>query len=142
MTYKLFPDTAHKTINYDFFGATGREVLCIMLFISNPMNMVQIYTLMNALAISLFAVFSLCISMLLNLKKIGIFTLFLPVIILYIINYIFDSFPELFVYDIRIILQPAAVGALTDIITWEKCNNRFFVGWMLVNFYISWCSFL
>ncbi|MFC6651983.1 hypothetical protein [Paenibacillus rhizoplanae] len=131
MTYKLFPDTAHKTINYDFLVPQAGSFV-YNAFISNPMNMVQIYTLMNALAISLFAVFSLCISMLLNLKNRYIH-LILPVIILYIINYIFDSFPELFVYDIRIILQPAAVGALTDIITWENVIIVF-VGWMLVNF--------
>ncbi|KHL91328.1 hypothetical protein QW71_35275 [Paenibacillus sp. IHB B 3415] len=130
MTYMLFPNKNNKTVNYDFLVPKEGSFI-YEAFISSPINMVHIYTLMNALAISLFVVFSLCISMLLDFKNRYIH-LVLPVIILYIINYILDSFPELFMYDIRIILQPAAVGAFTDNITWENVV-LVFGGWMLVN---------
>ncbi|CAM3124195.1 hypothetical protein PASE110613_17620 [Paenibacillus sediminis] len=130
MTYKLFPDTINKTEYYDRLVPHAGSFV-YNAFLSNPMNMVQIYTLINALAISIFVVFSLCISMLLNFKNRYVI-LVTPVIILYAINYIFDSYPTLFTYDIRIILQPVAVGALTSIITWE---NVIIVigGWILVD---------
>lgn len=130
MTYRLFPNTAHKTDYYEQLAPQAGSFVYDA-FMSNPMVMVQLYTLMNAFAIALFVVFSLSLSMLLNVKNRYIM-LILPVIVLYVISYLFDSFPALFTYDIRIILQPVAVGALTDIITWEHVIIVF-GGWVLAN---------
>ncbi|MCU6708308.1 hypothetical protein M6D81_06235 [Paenibacillus sp. J5C_2022] len=129
MTYTLFPDTVHKTEQYSF-SIPQKGSFVYDAFLSNPMNMVQIYTLMNALAISMFVVFSLCISMLLNLKNRYVI-LIIPVIILYGISYIADSYPSLSLYNIRIILQPLAAVGITGI-NWQVV---IFVigGWMLVN---------
>lgn len=130
MTYMVFPDTSITTDYYDNL-IPHKDSFVYEAFMSNPMSMVQIYTILNAFAISLFVVFSLCISMVLNVSNRYI-ALIIPVIILYCINFIFDSFPVLFDYNIRLILQPRAVSAITNIISWEDVIIVF-GGWMLVN---------
>lgn len=130
VTYMLFSDTAVMTEYYDrlipYKGSFVYEA-----FLSHPINMIQIFTFLNALAMSIFVVFSLCISMLFNFSNRYV-ALLVPVIILYGINFIFDSFPALFAYNIRMILQPRAVSALTTIITWEDVIIVM-GGWILVN---------
>ncbi|WP_301625213.1 hypothetical protein [Paenibacillus apis] len=130
MTYTIFSDTNNIT---DYYGRlTPHEGSFVYkAFTENPINAVHIYTILNAFVISLFAIFSLCISMLLNFSNRYV-TLLLPVILLYGIHFIFDSYPVLFDYNIRMILQPRAVSALTNIISW----NDVFIslgGWLLVN---------
>lgn len=129
-TYMLFPDTTVMTEYY--YNLVPHEGSFVYeAFLSNPMGMIQIYTFLNALAMSLFCVFSLCINMLFNFSNRYI-ALLTPVIILYGITFIFDTYSELFQYNIRMILQPRAVSALSTIITW---GDVYVVlgGWMLVN---------
>lgn len=130
MTYTIFPDTTHMT---DYYArlAPHEGSFVYEAFKSNPMNMVQIYTFLNAFVISLFVVLSLCISMLLNFSNRYV-TLLVPVIVLYGISFIFDSYPFLFDHNIRMILQPRAVSAMTIIISWEDVIVVL-GGWMLVN---------
>lgn len=129
-TYMLFPDTTVMTEYY--YNLVPHEGSFVYeAFLSHPMNMIQIYTFLNALAMSLFVVFSLCINMLFNFSNRYV-ALLIPVITLYGITFIFDSYPELFQYNIRMILQPRAVSALSTIITWEDVYVVF-GGWMLVN---------
>lgn len=130
MTYTLFPDTTTMTEYYSYLVPQEGSFVYDA-FKSNPMKMVQIYTIINALAVSIFVVFSLCISMLFNFKNRYV-ALLVPVIILYGITFIFDSFPVLFSYNIRMILQPMAVSAMTNIIAWENVVVVF-GGWMLLN---------
>ncbi|MGN8768823.1 hypothetical protein ACTNDP_01530 [Paenibacillus barengoltzii] len=130
MTYTLFPDTTQMTEYYQhLIPQEGSFVY--QAFLSNPMKEVQIYTFLNALAVTIFVIFSLCLSMLFHFKNRYV-ALLVPVIILYGITYVFDSFPPLFAYNIRMILQPMAVSAMTHMIEWE---NVFFVfgGWMVLN---------
>lgn len=129
MTYTLFPDTIHKTEQYNFLIPLA-ENFVYDAFSVNPMYMVQIYTLLNALAISIFVIFSLSISMLLNIKNKYI-VLIMPVIILYAISYITNSFPGLLAYDIRIILQPQAAAGIPGI-DWTTVISVT-GGWIIVN---------
>lgn len=136
MTYTLFPNLTSMTDYYSRLVPHNGSFVYVA-FKSDPMNMVQIYTFLNAFVVSLFTVFSLCISMLLNLSNRYV-TLLVPVIVLYSVHFIFDSYPILFNYNIRMILQPRAVSALTNVISW---GNVMVVlgGWMTVNF-IFICS--
>jgi len=130
VTYILFPDTTIIT-NYYNRLVPHEGSFVYRAFLSQPMNMIQIYTFLNALAMSVFVVFSLCISMLFNFSNRYV-AILIPVIFLYGITFIFDSFPMLFEYNIRMILQPRAVSALTTIITWEDVVVVM-GGWILVN---------
>lgn len=130
MTYSIFSDKSNMTDYYArLIPHEGSFVF--EAFKSDPMNMVQIYLFLNAFVISLFVVFSLCISVLVNFSNRYI-TLLFPVIILYGITFIFDSYPILFDYNIRMILQPRAVSAITNIISWGDVIVVL-GGWMLVN---------
>ncbi|MEC0229092.1 hypothetical protein [Paenibacillus alba] len=139
VTYMLFPDTTVMTDYYDRL-VPHEGSFVYKAFLSNPINATQIYSLLNALAMSIFVVFAQCISMLFKIS-IRYVALLIPVIILYGINFIFDSFPGLFAYNIRMILQPRAVSALTTIITWE---NVIVVmgGWIVVNLILISVIFL
>ena len=138
MTYTLFPDTVHKTEQYGF-NVPLEGSFAYDAYLVNPMNVVQMYTLLNALAIWIFVVFSLCMSVLLNFKNRYI-VMVIPVIILYGISYITNAYPSLVIYDIRIILQPLAAAGIEGI-NWSAVS---FVtgGWMLVDLLSDGCSFL
>ncbi|WP_289137375.1 hypothetical protein [uncultured Brevibacillus sp.] len=130
VTYTLFPDTAAKT-EYFYRLVPSEGSFAYESFSAHPIYMAQIYTFLNALAMSIFVLFSLCLHMLFKFTNRYV-ALLIPVIILYGISFIFDSFPGLFSYNIRMILQPRATSALSTIITWE---NVYVVigGWVLVN---------
>lgn len=130
ITYMIFPDISVMT-EYYYRLAPKEGTFVYESFAANPIYMTQIYTFLNALAMSIFVLFSLCLHMLFNFSNRYV-ALLIPVIILYGISFIFDSFPELFGYNIRMILQPRATSALSTIITWE---NVLIVmgGWVFVN---------
>ncbi|WP_281883660.1 hypothetical protein [Paenibacillus sp. YYML68] len=130
VTYMLFPDTMVMTEYYNFLVPQENSFVYTT-FMSNPINMAHIYSLLNALAMSTFVIFSLCMSMLFKIS-IRYVALLVPVITLYGISFIFDSFPILFSYNIRMILQPRAVSALTTIITWDNVITVI-GGWIIMN---------
>lgn len=130
ITYIVFPENMILS-EYYYRLVPNEGTFVYDAFTSNPMKMVQIYTVLNAFTISIFAVFSLCIQMLIKFSNRYI-ALLLPVIILYGINFIFDSLPILFTYNIRMIVQPRATSALEFIITWENVLLTI-GGWILVN---------
>ncbi|OLS02214.1 hypothetical protein [Tissierella creatinophila] len=130
VTYKLFSENMMLSEHYHRI-APNKGTFVYNAFSSNPMKMVQIYTVLNAFAISIFSVFSICIHMIFKLTNRYI-ALLMPVIILYGIRFIFDSLPMLFIYNIRMILQPRATSALEFIITWKSVILTFGV-WILVN---------
>jgi len=130
VTFILFQDSTSMT-DYYYRIIPNKGSFVYEPFQSDPMYMIQIYTILNAIAISIFVVLSLCIQMLFNISNRYV-ALLIPVIILYGVNFIFDSFPILFAHNIRMIIQPRAVSVLSTIISWE---NVFVVlgGWVLVN---------
>lgn len=130
ITYKLFPENMMLS-EYYYILAPNEGTFVYDAFVSNPMKMVQIYTVINAFAMSIFAVFSLCIHMLFKFSNKYI-ALLMPVIILYGISFIFDSLPILFTYNFRMILQPRATSALEFIITWKDVFLTM-GGWILAN---------
>lgn len=118
LTYTLFPKTFSIT-DYYLQLTPNKGSFVYNAFLSNPIKVVQIYTFLNAFSISMFSTFVLCIHMIFNFRNRYI-ALLSPIIILYGITFIFDSYPPLFGYNIRMILQPQASIALTTVITWEK----------------------
>lgn len=128
MTYTLFPDTTIKTEQY-YFNVPKEGSFSYDAYSVDPMMAVQLYTFINALAISIFVVFSVGISMLLNFKNRYI-ALIVPVIILYAITYLIHA-NHLTVYDIRIILQPLAAAGIEGI-DWGVVFSVF-GGWILVD---------
>lgn len=130
MTHLLFTETNVMTKYYDYLVPHEGHFI-YKSFLSNQMNMIQIYTLLNAFAISLFTVFSQCINMLIPVTNTYV-SLLLPIIILYIITFVFDSQPALFQYNIRMILQPMAASAMSTFTTWKHVLIVF-AGWALIN---------
>lgn len=129
MTYALFPDTTRKTEQY-YFNVPLESNFAYDAYSASPLIMVQMYTLMNALAISIFVVFSVCVSMLINFRNRYI-AMIIPVIMLYTIGYILNADPDLIVYDIRIILQPLAAAGYEGM-DWRVVFSVF-GGWMLLD---------
>ncbi|WP_025681598.1 hypothetical protein [Paenibacillus massiliensis] len=130
VTYTLFPDTRAMT-EYYYGLVPSKGSFVYGAFLIHPVYMAQIYTFLNAFAMSIFVVFSLCVHMLFKFSNRYV-ALLIPVIILYAISFIFDSYPSLFAYNIRMILQPRAVSALSTIITWEDVIVAV-GGWVLIN---------
>ncbi|MEK5033168.1 hypothetical protein MKY96_17055 [Paenibacillus sp. FSL R7-0302] len=138
VTYVIFNDGSVTTDSYNRLAPHVGH-FAYKAYLSSPFKMVQIYTFLNAIAISIFVVFSLCINMLFNFSNRYV-ALLIPIISLYGFNFIFDSYPVLFKYNIRMILQPRAASAITTIITW---NDVFIVfgSWILLNIILIFIVF-
>lgn len=128
ITYIVFPADSPLVLTYII---PKEESFAYILYSIDPLLMAIFYTLINALALSIFSVFSLGIWFVFGFtnKYIAIIT---PIIILFSITYLFDTTPELLGYNIRIILQPLAnMGISATITAWSFFVT--FLVWILVD---------
>lgn len=115
ITYAIFPVDAKFTEYYKFIvPKQGSFVYGI--FQKSPFLMAITYTILNSAVIAMFSVFTLGIHMAFNFSNRYI-AIVAPIIVLYVITFVFDSTVDLFQYNIRMIIQPRATSALTAVIT-------------------------
>lgn len=115
ITYIVFPSTTEYSDYYTCLipvqGTFAYEI-----FNRSSILLIFIYTLLNAGTIAIFAIFVLGIHMTFNFQNRYV-ALITPVIVLFIITFILDSIPSLFHYNIRLIIQPRAANAISEILT-------------------------
>ncbi len=127
IVYMLFP-TSGK-INEAFIPMSG--TFAEILFEKSPLLLTVFYVFCYALTIALFSVFILGLQMCIRFPNRYI-AMIAPVVILYIIIFILDSFVSIRAYDINIIIQPASSYAVTTIIKgWDYLIT--FVGWGVID---------
>lgn len=98
------------------------------------------YTILNAAGLALISVFALGIHMIFRFRNQYV-AIIAPVVILYVITFVFDSTMNLYQYNIRMILQPRATSALTILITTSDVVKTFAV-WVLVDFIFIMIGFV
>jgi len=116
ITYTIFPPMDAKLTEHYNFLIPKKGTFVYGIYQISPLLMAITYTILNAVVIAILSVFTLGIHMIFNLKNKYI-AIVVPIIVLYVITFVFDSTADLFQYNIRMIVQPQATIALTDAIT-------------------------
>jgi hypothetical protein len=128
-TYMLFPENAPFT-DYHRWVVPNKGTFAYDVYTVSPILMIGLYSLLNAMAIAIFAVFYLVIQMVFKFKNRYI-ALIVPLLLMYIIAFLFDSQIQLYRYNIRLIIQPRAANAITEIIQWHDVILTY-AGWMAI----------
>ncbi len=114
VTFLLFPlDAVHTEAYMNYIPS--KDMFCYLLYQSSPLNIVFLYTFLNALTMALFSLFALAIHMIVPLKNKHLAVL-VPFISLYVINYGISlalKAVELENYNLKLIIQPM-VATLKD----------------------------
>lgn len=100
------------------------------LFQYSPLAMAIGYSLLNALAIAVYAVFATALQMIIHFRNQYI-AIAVPVILMYTSTFLLES-AGLYSYTMNIILQPMAASAMTDIIAAREVFITF-AGWILLD---------
>lgn len=129
ITYVIYPSDSPLVLSYVIpkEGSFAYKLYCV-----DPLLMAAFYTLINALALSIFTVFSLGIWFVFHFTNKYV-AMISPIVILFSITYIFDTIPELLSFNIRIILQPLANIGISNTITAQSFLITFSL-WVLVDF--------
>jgi len=109
-------------------------------FEKNPFLMALLYTTLNAVALAIFSVFSIAIHMIIELKNQYI-AIAVPIVIMYVITFVFDSTISLFRYNISMILQPAAAYGLTVVISYYDVAITF-LAWIFIDILLVTIGYL
>lgn len=112
IVYIFFPDS--NEISSYYIPQSG--TFAATLFEKNPLFMLIFYIVCNVLAVSLFAVFVVAIQMCIRFPNRYI-AMIVPVVVLYLVIFLFDSQDAVRQYDINMLIQPASSYAITTIIT-------------------------
>lgn len=127
VTYSIFPNRDSFSQQYSFCvpaeGTFGFDLYSI-----SPVLMAVTYCLLNALALAVVAVLYLGIHMLIKFKNQYI-ALVTPIIVVYTITFLFDSYIPLWRFNFRLIIQPLSSSVLTEIITGFDVQVTFAI-WM------------
>lgn len=97
----------------------------------SPLWMMVAYTVLNAAALALFALFALAMQMVFRFPNVYV-AIVLPVVILFLLSYYMDTSPERFHYSIRMLLQPRAASSLTEVLSAQDLAITF-GGWAIVD---------
>ena len=133
VTLLLFWDwTAHSSYYNSLVPEIG--TFASALYQKSPILMMFGYVLLNAVAIGIFAVFSLAVQTIFHFPNLYV-AILSPVVILYLISFVLDAFPVLFHFNIRLLLQPMAATALTEILSWEDLILTFGI-WIAIDAFL------
>lgn len=130
LTYALFPNELSYTKQYQY-SVPKAETFAIIFYNISPKLMVLVFTLLNALTIALFAVFSISIQMIFKFKNFFV-SLLTPIIFLYLLTFIFDSSEILMHFDIRLLIQPKLASVMVEPVTLYEYIFTFLI-WILVD---------
>jgi hypothetical protein len=114
-TYIIFLPNAEYTEYYHMISPSEGS-FAFGIFKYSPFVMALMYTVLNAGTLAVFSVFALAINIFFNFKNQHI-AMAVPIVFLYAITFVFDGVVNLFRYNIRLIVQPAASYALSTLIS-------------------------
>ena len=100
-------------------------------YLQSPFLMAVVYCLLNSFSLALISIFYLDIQMIVKFKN-QYTAIAVPVILLYSLTFIFDSFTFLWRFDLRMIIQPLSSSLLTEIISSFDVFMTF-VAWIIVD---------
>ena len=89
------------------------------------------YTFLNAAALALFSLFTLALQMMFRFPNIYV-AIIVPIVVLFLFSYGMDAFPWLFHYNMRMLLQPMAATALSEILSAQDLAITF-GGWAVID---------
>lgn len=115
VTYSIFPNQNSFSQQYSFYVPTN-GTFAFELYSISPIFMAIIYCLLNAMALAVVSVFYLGIHMLVKFKNQYV-AIVVPIVTVYTITFLFDSFIPLWRFNLSLFIQPLASSALTEIIT-------------------------
>lgn len=101
------------------------------LFVINPIYTCLFYTFLNAVIVSLLTGFCVGLHLVIRFPNIYI-AMIVPIILIYVANYVFDSQFIIRSYSLNYLRQPAASYAMSWVFTFEHCFTMVF-GWLLVD---------
>lgn len=115
VTYLIFSVDAPKTKQYMYL-IPKEGMFSYAFYQRNPLSMAILYTFLNALAIALLSLFVLSIHAIATLKNRYV-AILVPFISLYLISYVIGlMLSSNLNYNLKVIIQPRAASAVTDII--------------------------
>lgn len=127
VTYTVFP--SDEAILEQYIPREGS--LAYEWFRYDPMMMMAAYALFNALAIAVFAVFSLELQMIVKFSN-QYLAMIVPVVCIYAVMFILDSCVPFMKYDLNIVIQPATAYAITEIIKGKSYVIAFGI-WLVID---------
>lgn len=113
ITYLIYPADNPLTQQYTFI-IPKEGMFSYPFYQKNPLCMVMLYTFLNALAIALYALFSLALHAIISFKN-RYAAVLIPFLTLYLINYAVGLLLDAHL-NLHIIIQPQAASALVQII--------------------------
>ena len=133
ITYSIFPNQNSFSEQYKFYipseGTFAHQVYSI-----SPFLMAVAYCLINAFVLAIIGVFYLAVQILLNFKNQYI-AILLPIIIVYGLIFLFDSFTPLYHFNLSLFIQPMAASSLNEPITLNNILFTFGI-WIFVDIMI------
>lgn len=129
VTWCVFPVDTLITEQYEFC-IPNEGTFASELYRYGPFIMAIVYSLLNALAMAVYAVFAIALQINLHFRNQYI-AIAVPVILVYTITFLLES-TGLYSYDMNVILQPRAACVLADALTIrDVCVT--FGGWLLID---------
>ncbi len=139
VTYTCFSLSSPITKQYEFLIPTI-GTYAYELYEISPFGMSVFFSFINALAISILAVFSMATQALVKISNKYIALVF-PVIAIFAVTFVFDAIPALHGYDLKIIIQPRASTSMTHLIT-QNDFERTLLGWCFITIVLLWGGYL
>lgn len=139
ITYMIFPNQNSFSEQYKFYIPT-EGTFAYNLYSISPIFMAICYCLLNSLALAVVSVLYLGIQMLIKFKNQYI-ALVVPIVFVYALTFLFDSFIPLWRFNLSMFIQPMASSVLTEIITGKDIFITF-LGWIFADLIIVTISLL
>lgn len=130
ITYCIFPNTNDFTEQYKFF-VPQEGTFAYMLYSINPAFMAVGYSLLNGLALALVSAFYYAVQLIAKFKN-QYASLIVPVVLFYVISYVFDTITFLWNYNLKLIIQPISASALTRIISAQDVGITLMI-WFIID---------